>query len=89
MNPPTRPPPQMLLVHNGSGYEAHVEHLTLAGLRVAEVHADSAVSLATTLQPDIIVLDFGSDGDVVSQLKQHGPTQHIPVIALVELLRPR
>jgi PleD family two-component response regulator len=87
MNPtPRSPPPKVLLVHDGSGYEAHVKYLTDAGLRVSETHADSALAEATTVQPDIIVIDFGCDGEVTSQLKGHAPTQHIPVIALVDLM---
>ena len=37
------------------------------------------------MQPDIIVLDFGCDGEVTAQLKAETSTQEIPVIALVEL----
>ena len=87
MNPTTRPPPpRVLLVHNGDGFEAHVRHLTAAGLRVSETHADSALADATTLQPDIIVLDFGCDGETTEDLKAHDQTKHIPVIALVDLM---
>jgi DNA-binding response OmpR family regulator len=89
MNPTPRPPPKMLLVHNGSGYEAHVKHLTDAGLRVSETHVDSALADAMKIQPDIIVLDFGCDGDVMEELKGHAPTRHIPVIALVDLMPER
>ena len=88
MNPPSRPPPMVLFVHDGLPYDPHVKHLTDAGLRVTEVHADTAVATATTLQPDIIVLDFDCDGDVTDQLKAITATQHIPVVALVELTRP-
>lgn len=88
MNPTTRPPPSVLFIHNGLPYEPHVKHLTDAGLRVSEAHADHAVAQAIALQPDIIVLDFDCDGDVTEQLKAHPPTKNIPVIALVELLRP-
>jgi CheY-like chemotaxis protein len=89
VNPITRPPPKVLLVHNGSGYDAHVKHLADAGLHVSETHADSAVADATSIQPDVIVLDFGCDGDVTRELKAHPPTKHIPVIALVELMPER
>lgn len=90
MNPPTRPPPpKVLLVHDGSGYERHVKHLTDAGLRVAEAHADSAVAEAAAILPDLIVVDFDSDGDVTRQLKTYAPTQHIPIVALVGLMPAR
>ena len=87
MNPANRPPPTVLFVHNGSPYETHVQHLTDAGLRVSEAHADVALTEATTRQPDIIVLDLDCDGDVVAQLKGAPLTKHIPIIALAELLR--
>jgi CheY-like chemotaxis protein len=38
-------------------------------------------------QPDLVVLDFGCDGDVTQQLKASDETNHIPIIALVEMLR--
>jgi CheY-like chemotaxis protein len=85
VNPTTRPPPKVLLVHDGNPYKAHIKHLTDAGLHVSEAHAADALTRATELQPDIIVLDFGSNGGVTAQLKGNAPTQHIPVIALVEL----
>jgi len=87
MNPLTRPPPTVLFVHNGSPYEAHIAHLTNAGLHVTEVHAGDAVARAVTLQPDIVVLDFECDGEVTAQLKADASTQHIPVIALLHLVR--
>ena len=86
MNPTIRPPPTVLLVHNGSGYEAHVKHFVDAGLRVLETHAESALADATTMQPDIVVLDFGCDGETTTQLKGNEQTKHIPVIALVDLM---
>jgi CheY-like chemotaxis protein len=85
MNPTTRPPPKVLLVHNGVPYEAHLKHLTDAGLHVSVAHGEDALAEATKLQPDIIMLDFGCNGEVTAQLKDHAPTGHIPIIALVEL----
>ena len=85
MNPLTsRPPPKVLLVHNGSGCEVHVKYLSEAGLGVTEAHADSAVAGARSIQPDIIVLDSGCDGEITAQLKAGQATRHIPVIALVD-----
>jgi CheY-like chemotaxis protein len=86
MDPTTRPPPKVLLVHNGNPYDAHVKHLTDAGLRGTETDADSALTQALRLQPDIIVLDFGCDGEVTEQLKSDSRTKDIPVIALVQLM---
>jgi DNA-binding response OmpR family regulator len=84
----TRPPPHILLVHDGLPYEMHVKHMTDAGLRVSTSHRSSALSDAEDLQPDIIVLDFGSDGDTTAAIKANRMTEHIPVIALIEL-RPQ
>jgi len=85
MNTTTRPPPSVLLVHNGNPYKAHVKHLTDAGLNVSESHAETALAETLRINPDIVVLDFGCDGDVTAQLKSHEATKHIPIIALVEL----
>ena len=82
-----RPPPSILFIHDGEPYESHMQHLKDAGLRVSETHATSAVATAIQLQPDIIVLDFGCDGDTTRQLKGDEGTKHIPVVALVEMLR--
>jgi len=87
MNPTTRPPPSVMLVHNGNEYEAHVRHLTNAGLHVSETHADGALAEAIRLQPDIIVLDFGCDGGVTARMKAHAATKNIPIIALAALMR--
>ena len=87
MNSANRPPPTVLFVHNGAPYGAYIKHLTDAGLSVSEAHADMALAIATTGQPDIIVLDLDCDGDVVAQLKGTELTMHIPIIALAELLR--
>ena len=64
-----------------------MQHLKDAGLSVSETHATSAVVTATQLQPDLIVLDFGCDGETTRKLKADANTKHIPVIALVEMLR--
>jgi CheY-like chemotaxis protein len=81
----TRPPPKVLLIHNGDSYQAHIKHLSVAGLSVSEAHADDALGKATALQPEIIILDFGCDGETTAALKAHPATAHIPVIALADL----
>ena len=48
---------------------------------------DEAIEKAKMFNPDLIVLDFDCDGEVTEQLKGDTRTQHIPVIALVELTR--
>jgi CheY-like chemotaxis protein len=87
MNPPTRPPPKVLFVHNGSPFQAHLNYLATAGLNVSEADADLALERATILQPDIIVLDLDCDGDLIAQLKGESLTEHIPIIALAGLIR--
>jgi CheY-like chemotaxis protein len=87
MVPPSRHPPKVLFVHNGIPYDAHIQHLKDAGLDVSQAHAAEAVTTATTLQPDIVVLDFGCDGETTRQFKENPTTRHIPVIALVEMLK--
>jgi CheY-like chemotaxis protein len=76
-----------MFVHDGAPSTEHVKYLIGAGLHVADVHADAAVTEAEAYQPDIIVLDFDADGDVMARLKQDPATAHIPVIALVSLQR--
>ena len=87
--PPTPRRPTVLFIHDGSAYTAHVHHLTAVGLRVTETRADSALKEALRLQPDIIVLDFGFDGEITAQFKAHSLTAHIPVVALAALTRPK
>lgn len=85
MDAPIRPPPKVLLIHDGADVEAHVEHLKGAGLVVAKAHAGDAVAAAIRLQPDIIILDYRCDGDIMARLKAEQATRQIPVIALAEL----
>ena len=85
MDAPIRPPPNVLLIHDGAEVEAHVEHLSGAGLAVSKARAEDALAAAVRLQPDIIVLDFGCDGAVMARLKADPATRQIPVIALAKL----
>lgn len=85
MNPPIRPPPKILLIHDGANVEAHVQHLLRAGLEVATTRDADAVAVAISIQPDIIVLDFGCNGEIMARLKGQPETSRIPVIALAEL----
>ena len=81
----TRPSPHIVLVHDGLPYDAHVKHMTDAGIQVSVSHKSSAITEAEVLQPDIVVLDFGSDGETTRAMKANPRTELIPVIALVEL----
>ena len=42
---------------------------------------------AAALRPDLIVLDFGFDGDLVARLRGNAATQAIPIIALTDVCR--
>jgi CheY-like chemotaxis protein len=85
MRAPIRPPPKVLLIHDGADVEAHFRYLTGAGLAVSKAHGEDAVASAIRLQPDIIVLDFRCDGEIMARLKGEPATSQIPVIALAEL----
>jgi CheY-like chemotaxis protein len=63
-----------------------VTYLKDAGLDVDTTDAGGALDKAIDDQPDVIVVDFCvGDGEVViSQLKRHDCTKHIPIVALVE-----
>ena len=87
MSTTTRPPPRILYVsnkdHSNDGY--HLRYLAAAGLSVAESRSETAVSKALSFQPDIIVLDFEFDGEIVAALQAVEETKGIPVIALAKL----
>lgn len=81
----SRPPPKVLLIHDGAGDDAHFEHLTAAGLEVSQAPGGVAVDAAIRFQPDIIILDFRCNGGIMARLKGDAATSRIPVIALAEL----
>ena len=85
MDMPIRPPPKVLLVHDGTEFEAHLRHLIASGLEVSIARGDHAVAVAIEVRPDIVILDFRCDGEIVASLKADAATRHIPVIALAEL----
>jgi CheY-like chemotaxis protein len=80
-----RPPPLLLMVYE-AGLAGYGDYLLSSGFRVVEAHSGAqAVERAAALLPDLIVLDFGLDGETVAQLREHSRTGHIPIIALTEL----
>jgi DNA-binding response OmpR family regulator len=86
MTIPIRPAPTILLIHNGSGdVDVHVRHLTAAGLDVSKAECSDAIAVAISVRPDIIILDFGCDGETMALLKREPTTAGIPVIALAAL----
>jgi CheY-like chemotaxis protein len=67
--------------------EMYAEYLTFSGFRVAEAaNGVDAVQQATTLSPDIILMDLslpGMDGwEATRRIKLDERTRHIPIIAL-------
>ena len=80
-----RLPPTVLLIHDGADVDGHFAHLAGAGLTVSRAHAEDAVATAISLQPDIIILDYRCNGEIMAQLKGEASTCRIPVIALAEL----
>ena len=80
-----RPPPTVLLIHDGADVEGHFEYLVGAGLVVSRAHGEDAVAMAISLQPDIIILDYRCNGEIMTRLKGEISTRRIPVIALAEL----
>jgi CheY-like chemotaxis protein len=85
MTVPTRPPPSVLLIHDGNSVDAYLTFLTAAGLQATEAHASLAVVQAVEVRPDIIVLDFDCDGEVMGALQANTRTRDIPVIGLAHL----
>lgn len=83
----TRPPPRILYISNDGrrGDSHHLNYLSEAGLHVAESRGEHAVATALSFQPDIIVLDFELDGEIMAALQAVHETKDIPVIALAKL----
>jgi len=72
---------------DGGGYG---EYLRTSGFRVAEAQSGAqAFDQAFTLQPDLIVLDFGLNSDLVARLRRETNTSAIPIIALTDICRLR
>jgi CheY-like chemotaxis protein len=86
MDPSIRPPPCILILHNGHDLHAHIQHLRAAGLHVVEALLDgNPVESVLSAYPDVIVLDYEVNGDTVELIKDDSRTKHIPIIALAEL----
>ena len=88
MSSPIHPPPKVLLIYDGAEVDAHFNHLAGAGLEVSRAQGHVAVDAAIRFQPDIIILDFRCDGEIMARLKGDPTTRDIPVIALAELVQP-
>lgn len=90
MTAANRPPPLVLIVHRSGGVEKYGDYLTGSGFRVAEARdGEHGVEQALLLLPDLILLDFELDGEVVSLLRKEPTTRTIPIIALAEMEKLR
>lgn len=90
MTPAIRPPPLVLFVHRAGGVEKYGDYLSGSGFRVAVSHdGGHGVEQALLSLPDLIVLDFELDGEVVDLLRQAPTTRMIPIIALAEMEKLR
>lgn len=89
--PIKRPPPFILLIHDGRVGLDYVPYLTAAGFRVAELPVQvpdrDLVARTITIGPDLIVLDYTCDGETVMRLKADPRTADVPILALAELSR--
>ena len=80
-----RPPPLVLMIYapDGGGYG---EYLLGCGFRVAEAQTgEKGFEQAIRLLPDLIVLDFGLNSDLVARLRRDTTTSAIPIIALADI----
>ena len=85
MNARTAHTPRVLIIHDGSSVAAYLAFLRAAGLEASETAADHALAQALVMEPDIIVLDFDCDGEIMAALHGDARTSTIPVIALADL----
>ncbi len=87
----SRPPPHVLIIHNHNDVDKYVQYLEHAGLHVRTSRVDGEhipdEFLASVIadQPDIVVLDFDCDGEIVKALKKEFLTRNIPIVALAAL----
>jgi DNA-binding response OmpR family regulator len=85
----SRPPPHVLMIYtpDGGGY---ADFFAASGFTLTEAQtATEGLEQAMTLRPDLIVLDFGLNGEVVARLRGNVATSAIPIIALTDVCRLR
>jgi DNA-binding response OmpR family regulator len=84
----SRRSPLILMIYAGAGGEAYVRYLTEAGFRVESAscaQVAEVVGRTLAIRPDMIVLDYDCNGDVVERLKADARTAAVPIIALADL----
>jgi hypothetical protein len=83
----SRPPPHVLMIYAADGVD-YAAFFAASGFTLTEAQsAAEGLERATALRPDLIVLDFGFDGDLVARLRGNDATHAIPIIALTEVCR--
>ena len=83
----SRPTSHALMIYtpDGGGY---ADFFASSGFRFTEAQsAAEGLAQAVSLRPDLIVLDFGLDGETVAKLRGNVVTSAIPIIALTEICR--
>ena len=72
----------------GDAAGGYGDYLRECGFRVVEAHtASDALSRALEIMPDLIVLDYELDGDVVAHLRSNTRLEAVPIIALTVLAK--
>ena len=85
----SRPPPHVLMIYTPQGGN-YSEFFAASGFRLTEAQsASEGLEQAVALRPDLIVLDFGLDGELVAGLRGNVATRAIPIIALTDICRLR
>jgi DNA-binding response OmpR family regulator len=77
----------MIYAEDGGSY---AEFFAASGFRFTGAQtAAEGLAQAVSLLPDLIVLDFGLDGETVATLRGNVLTSAIPIIALTDICRLR
>jgi DNA-binding response OmpR family regulator len=83
----SRPPPHVLMIYAADGTD-YAAFFAASGFTLTEAqNATDGLAQAVALRPDLIVLDFGLDGDLVAKLRGGAATGAIPIIALSDVCR--
>jgi CheY-like chemotaxis protein len=83
----SRPPPHVLMISGADGAD-YAAFFAASGFRITEAKsAAEGLDRAVALLPDLIVLDFGYDGETTASLRGNPATSAIPIIALTDVCR--
>lgn len=80
------PRPLLVLMIHSEADTGYRDYLRTAGFRVEEAQSGPhGFERASALRPDLIVLDFGLNGETTARLRRDPTTSHVPIIALTAL----